>query len=112
MKYPEQLAPLLNGEVCDRAYLAHLQHDTEVEIQEAISNLISDGLLTLLSPNTQMATSDLAGAFISKNELIRLRYEMVIVSGISDVIKLDRESFDQDKAESHRRRTLERYTLK
>ena len=74
-KYPNQLAPLLNGEVCDRGYLAFFQHETEIEIQDAINNLLFDGLLTLYSSNTMMPTNTKFGAVVSQNELVKLLKE-------------------------------------
>lgn len=71
-KYPNQKPPLLNGEVCRRGYLAYVRRETEIEIQDAINNLLFDDLLTLFSSNTKKPTNSKSGACISQNELFKL----------------------------------------
>lgn len=75
-KCPEQAMPHENGKPCDtdEAYLWWARYWDAMEWQQAIDRLAANGLISLHSPLDLSPTHDKRGAFISKNELVSLKY--------------------------------------
>jgi len=71
-KWPDRPAPILDGVVCDEAYLAVLRSDAAKEIQHAIDVLVSQDLLPLFSPALFVPTKDRHGALVSTGAVIEL----------------------------------------
>lgn len=75
-KCPEQAMPHENGKPCDtdEAYLWWAKYWDTMEWQQAIDSLAANGLISLHNPLDLSPTHDKRGAFISKNELVSLKY--------------------------------------
>lgn len=96
MKNHGKPTPHLNGETNDRAYLADLMVDAQKEIQSAIDSLLAKGKLTLWNPLTSLPTTEITGAFVSRNEIVQLMQEKAHVP-----FEEDSEIVEQSNTNDH-----------
>lgn len=115
-KYPGQPAPLINGKACEEAYLVEQVHEAELEWQNAIDSSPAQGMLTLVSPNTLQPTSNRQGAYVSRDELLRLMGERkhlgeFTIPRVHGTLTMNGQSFEEYRAQRTDRLSKGRYTL-